>query len=134
MVHQYQKGRHTYSFFPTWKERDPPPHCTNRHAETYYMRCSFTQNDTRASRHAIEPRISPLCPHCNTNETVDHIFIVCPKYQPARQTLRNSLSKLPNPLPLTTKLLIANLSIKHLVEKFISTSILKSSLTVEDQL
>ena len=91
----YLLGRHTFRILPEWKSRI---FCDSslKEAEGYYIRCCFSQNDTRVSRkrYTANNTFLSTCPRClDADETVEHVIMKCTALQPYRLQLFSTLRK-----------------------------------------
>ena len=88
-------ARTTFRIVPKWQPRDFLEHTMSKEAEGYYLRCSFANNDTRSSRARFSETDFPTtCLRCQqADETVQHVFLECPKLQPYRNKLFSKLKQ-----------------------------------------
>ena len=85
-------ARHTHALVPIWKPRKHPLTHVSTRDERTLLRCCFSHNDTRTSKHFGPHHNSKTCRHCNlADETVDHLFLRCASLEEERIKLRSSI-------------------------------------------
>ena len=118
-------ARHTHKLIPTWTPQYFQRETTSRAAETYYIRCCFTHNDTRSSRHRFSQGVtSNICTRCNlATEDVNHLLLECPTLTPSRNKLMNTIKQsLPN-IEFTLNNILTNPNLQHYIINYINENI-----------
>ena len=113
------EGRTTFHITPTWTTQHFNRNNTRAH-ESFYIRLSFTQNDTRSSQHTINNNIDPICQRCKTHlDTPQHLLLECKTLRLERNKMMNQITHhFPN-IPPTLQNLLTSTPLQPFVLSFI---------------
>ena len=115
-------ARHTYNLLPNWEPQQFQRHPRSRAAETFYIRCCFTQNDTKASRLRFSTGSgSDTCTRCHSStEDVEHILLGCPSLTNLRNNVLNTIHKTYPDINITLSNILTNPKLQLLIINYIN--------------
>ena len=113
------EGRTTFQILPSWTTQHFNRNNTRVH-ESYYIRLSFTHNDTRTSQHIFKNQIDPICQRCKTHpETPRHILLDCKALQSERDKLITQIKHHHPNIPPTFQNILTSYNLQPFVLNFI---------------
>lgn len=86
-----QSGRHLYKFQrEVGKNRNT---CRNKQEEDVLSRMRLGHTGLNRTLFIMKKHVDGMCEYCNSQETIEHVIMYCPKYHQARQRLISQLNE-----------------------------------------